>query len=174
MVGVYFLLVVVKLNGGSLENFDFGFEVIKKIVFDIKVYYMQVDQIIVMFECGEVDIVFWYQDRVVVVVVVGVLVVIVYLKEGVIGINVIMVILKGVVNLEGVYKYIDMLFLLEVQKCLVDVMYEGLVNIKVLLIGLVVEVLFLEIFKMFDFLDFEYVVVNVVDWCVCWQCEIIC
>ncbi|MTH66673.1 ABC transporter substrate-binding protein [Paracoccus shanxieyensis] len=170
--GVHFLLAAAKLNGGSLENLDPGFEAIKKIAPDIKAYYTQADQIIAMFERGEVDIAPWYQDRAAAAAAAGVPVAIAYPKEGAIGINVTMVIPKGAANPEGAYKYIDTLLSPEAQKCLADVMYEGPVNTKVSLTGPAAEALPPEIFKTLDFPDPEYVAANVADWRARWQREI--
>lgn len=170
--GVHFLLAAAKLHGGSLENLDPGFDAIKAIAPQVKAWYTQADQIIAMFERGEVDIAPWYQDRAAAAAAAGVPVAIAYPKEGAIGINVTMVIPKGAANPEGAYRYIDTVLSPEAQKCLADVMYEGPVNSKVALEGPAAAALPPGVFDKLDFPDPVYVAAHVADWRSRWQREV--
>src|SRR5260370_7286454 len=52
--GQQFLMAAARLNGGSVENIDPGFEAIKKLKPNIQMMYTQPDQIIPLFEPADI------------------------------------------------------------------------------------------------------------------------
>ena len=61
--GQQFLMAAARLNGGSVENIEPGFEAIKKLKPNIQMMYTQPDQIIPLFERGDIALAVWYTDR---------------------------------------------------------------------------------------------------------------
>jgi len=61
--GQQFLMAAARLNGGSVENIDPGFEAIKKLKPNVQMMYTQPDQIIPLFERGDIALAVWYTDR---------------------------------------------------------------------------------------------------------------
>ena len=84
--GQQFLMAAARLNGGSLENIDPGFEAIKKLKPNVQMMYTQPDQIIPLFERGDIALAVWYTDRTGAAAAKGVPVAAAYPKEGAIGI----------------------------------------------------------------------------------------
>ena len=84
--GQQFLMAAARLNGGSIENIDPGFEAIKKLKPNVQMMYTQPDQIIPLFERGDIAVAVWYTDRTGAAAAKGVPVAAAYPKEGAIGI----------------------------------------------------------------------------------------
>ena len=61
--GQQFLMAAARLNGGSIENIDPGFEAIKKLKPNVQMMYTQPDQLIPLFERGDIAVAVWYTDR---------------------------------------------------------------------------------------------------------------
>ncbi|WP_102224157.1 ABC transporter substrate-binding protein [Acidimangrovimonas sediminis] len=133
--GVDFLLAAARMNGGSIDDLAPGFKAIKAVSPHVSAYYTQADQLISMFERGEIDIAPWYPDRATVAAKSGLSVAVAYPKEGAVGIKVALVIPKGAQNVAGAEKYIDTVLSAPAQKCFADTMYEGSVNKTVKLTG---------------------------------------
>ena len=170
--GVHFLIAAALLNGGSIDNLDPGFEAIAKIAPEVKAYYTQADQIISMFERGEISIAPWYPDRAAAAGDAGVPVAIAYPKEGAVGIKVTMVIPEGAGNTDGAYAYIDNALSADVQKCFAENMYAGPVNKDVKLEGAAAKAVPPEMFGKLYFPDPEKIAANVGDWRQRWQREV--
>ncbi|WP_226629591.1 ABC transporter substrate-binding protein [Alloyangia pacifica] len=170
--GVHFLLAAARLNGGDIDNLDPGFEAIAKIAPDVQAYYTQADQLISMFERGEIAMAPWYTDRAASAAAGGVPVKIAYPTEGGIGINVTLIIPKGAANPEGAYGFIDTILSPEAQSCLAEKMYEGPVNPETKLEGAAAEAVPTEAYPTLYFPDPEVVAANVGDWRARWQREI--
>lgn len=170
--GVHFLLAAARLNGGDIDNLDPGFAAIAKIAPQVKAYYTQADQIISMFERGEISIAPWYPDRAAAAADAGVPVAVAYPKEGAIGIKVTMVIPKGAENTDGAYAYVDNALSAEVQKCFAENMYAGPVNTNVTLEGAAAKAVPPEMFGKLYFPDPTKIAANVADWRQRWQREI--
>ena len=170
--GVHFLIASARLNGGDIDNLDPGFEAIAAIAPDVNAYYTQADQLISMFERGEIAIAPWYQDRAASAAQDGVPVRIAYPEEGAIGIAVTMVIPKGAENPDGAYAFIDHALSPDAQACLAETMFEGPVNPAAELKGAALEAVPTEIFPQLYFPDPETVAANVADWRSRWQREI--
>ncbi|PJE36735.1 ABC transporter substrate-binding protein [Pseudooceanicola lipolyticus] len=170
--GVHFLIAAALLNGGDIDNLDPGFEAIAKIAPNVKAYYTQADQIISMFERGEISIAPWYPDRAASAADAGIPVAIAYPEEGAIGIKVTMVIPEGAANPDGAYAYVDGALSAEVQKCFAENMYAGPVNTNVTLDGAAANAVPPEMFGKLYFPDPEKIAANVGDWRARWQREI--
>jgi hypothetical protein len=84
--GQQFLMAAARLNGGSVENIDPGFEAIKRLKPNVQMMYTQPDQIIPLFERGDIAVAVWYTDRTGAAATKGVPVAAAYPKEGAIGI----------------------------------------------------------------------------------------
>ena len=84
--GQQFLMAAARLNGGSVENIDPGFEAIKKLKPNVQMMYTQPDQIIPLFERGDIALAVWYTDRTGAAALKGVPVAAAYPSEGAIGI----------------------------------------------------------------------------------------
>src|SRR4029077_14180879 len=84
--GQQFLMAAARLNGGSVENIDPGFEAIKKLRPNVQMMYTQPDQLIPLFERGDIAFAVWYTDRTGAAAAKGVPVAAAYPKEGAIGI----------------------------------------------------------------------------------------
>ena len=170
--GVHFLIAAARLNGGDIDNLDPGFEAIAKIAPDVQAYYTQADQLIGMFERGEIAMAPWYTDRAAAAAASGVPVKIAYPTEGGIGINVTLIIPKGAANPEGAYKFIDTILSPESQSCLAEKMYEGPVNPETKLEGAAAEAVPTAAYPTLYFPDPEKVAAGVGDWRARWQREI--
>ncbi|MER5172965.1 ABC transporter substrate-binding protein [Thioclava sp. GXIMD2076] len=170
--GVHFLIAAARMNGGSIDNLDPGFEAIAKLAPDVQAYYTQADQLIGMFERGEIAMAPWYSDRTASAAASGVPVKIAYPEEGGIGINVTLVIPKGAANPEGAYKFINEILSPEAQSCLAEKMYEGPVNPDTKLEGAAAEAVPTAVYPTLYFPDPEKVAANVGDWRARWQREI--
>ncbi len=62
--GLHFLLEAARIRGGSLENLDPGFAALKELRPHVVTFYTQADQIVSLFERGDVVIAPWYPDRI--------------------------------------------------------------------------------------------------------------
>lgn len=170
--GVHFLLAAARLNGGGIDNLDPGFAAIAKIAPTVKAYYTQADQLIGMFERGEIAIAPWYTDRATAAAASGVPVKIAYPKEGGIGINVTLIVPKGAANPEGAYAFINEVLSPAAQSCLAETMYEGPVNPETKLEGAAAEAVPTAAYPTLYFPDPEAVAAHVADWRARWQREI--
>lgn len=170
--GVHFLIAAARLHGGDIDNLDPGYSAIKAITPNVAAYYSQADQIISMFERGEVVLAPWYPDRAAAAADAGINVKVVYPTEGAIGIKVTLVIPKGAAQPELAYQFIDTVLSAEAQKCFAEKMYAGPVNATVTLEGKAAEAVPPAVFSTLYFPDPEVVAANVADWREKWQREI--
>ena len=129
--GQQFLMAAARLNGGSVENIDPGFEAIKKLKPNIQMMYTQPDQIIPLFERGDIALAVWYTDRVGAAAAKGVPVAAAYPREGGIGIVPTVSIPKGSQKKELAEKYIGVLLSPEGQLCYAQTQFAGPSNRKV-------------------------------------------
>ena len=120
-----------KLKGGTLENIDPGIEAIKPLAKGSAVLYTQADQLISLFERGEIAIAPWYPDRAGVAMDKGLSLAVAYPKEGAVGILPAVIIPKGTAKLELAHKFIDQVLSAEGQGCFSERAYIGAVNTKV-------------------------------------------
>jgi putative spermidine/putrescine transport system substrate-binding protein len=129
--GQHFLIAAARLNGGSLENMDPGFESIKKLKGNVVTYYSQADQIVSLIERGDIVIAPWYIDRVGAAAAKGIPVALSFPKEGAIGILPTVSIPQGAKNKALAERYIDVLLSPEGQKCYAEKQFAGPTNSKV-------------------------------------------
>jgi len=129
--GQQFLMAAARLNGGSLENIDPGFEAIKKLKPNVQMMYTQPDQIIPLFERGDITVAVWYTDRTGAAAAKGVPVAAAYPSEGAIGIVPTVAVPKASPKRELAQKYIDVLLAPEGQVCFAQSQFAGPTNRKV-------------------------------------------
>jgi putative spermidine/putrescine transport system substrate-binding protein len=129
--GRQFLIAAARLNGGSLDNVEPGFEAIKKLKPNIQMMYTQPDQIIPLFERGDIAIAVWYTDRTGAAAMKGVPVAAAYPKEGAIGIIPTVSVPKGSQKKDLAEKYISVLLSPEGQLCYAQTQFAGPSNKKV-------------------------------------------
>ncbi|MEZ5657832.1 MAG: ABC transporter substrate-binding protein [Burkholderiaceae bacterium] len=129
--GMHFLIAVNKMKGGTLENLDPGFAAIKALMPNVVMLYTQADQIVQLFERGEIAMAPWYPDRIGSAAAKGVPVAVAYPKEGAVGIQPTVSVPKGSKNKALAMKFIDVLLSSEGQKCFAERKFAGPVNTKV-------------------------------------------
>ncbi|MCX7384320.1 MAG: ABC transporter substrate-binding protein [Alphaproteobacteria bacterium] len=131
--GLQFLLALNKMKGGTLDNLDPGFEAIKPFAKGSTVLYTQADQLLSLFERGEIAIAVWYPDRAGAAMDKGLSLAVAYPKEGSVGILPVVQIPKGSKKVELAHKFIDTVLSAEGQKCFSERAYIGSVNKGVIL-----------------------------------------
>jgi len=129
--GQQFLMAAARINGGSVENIDPGFEAIKRLKPNVQMMYTQPDQIIPLFERGDILVAVWYTDRTGAAAAKGVPVAAVYPKEGAIGIVPTVSIPKASQKADLARKYITVLLSPEGQVCFAQSQFAGPNNRKV-------------------------------------------
>ncbi len=129
--GLHFLLAVNRMRGGTYDNMDPGFAALKSLVPNAVTLYTQADQIVALFQRGEIVIAPWYPDRAGSAIDAGVKVAVAYPKEGAVGIKPVMVIPKGASHPDLALKYIDTVLSEAGQSCFAEHKYAGPVNLKV-------------------------------------------
>lgn len=129
--GMHFLIAVNRMRGGSLDNQDAGLAAIKELMPNVVMLYTQADQIVQLFERGEIVMAPWYPDRIGSAADKGVPVAVAYPKEGAVGIQPTVSVPKGSKNKDLAMKYINVLLSAEGQKCFAEIKYAGPVNTKV-------------------------------------------
>lgn len=126
--GQQFLMAAARLNGGSIENIDPGFEAIKKLKPNVQMMYTQPDQLIPLFERGDIAVAVWYTDRTGAAAAKGVPVAAAYPKEGAIGIVPTVSVPKASPKKELAQKYIATLLSPEGQLCFAQSQFAGPTN----------------------------------------------
>lgn len=171
--GVHFLLAVNKMYGGTLDNVDPGFEAIKKIRDNVVMFYTQADQLVPLFQRGDITIAPWYPDRVGSAADSGVPVAVAYSKEGAVGIRPTIAIAKGTTHLDLALKYIDSDLGEASQKCFADNKYAGPVNKNVVLSVKAASILPSpeDVDKLW-FIDLDVIAAKRPEWTARWQREI--
>ncbi|UCE32491.1 MAG: ABC transporter substrate-binding protein [Burkholderiales bacterium] len=129
--GMHFLIAVNRMKGGSLDNQDAGLAAIKALMPNVVMLYTQADQIVQLFERGEIAMAPWYPDRAGSAADKGVPVAVAYPKEGAVGIQPTVSVPKGSKNKTLAMKFIDVLLSAEGQKCFAEKKYAGPVNTQV-------------------------------------------
>src|SRR5499433_4458826 len=126
--GQQFLMAAARLNGGSIEAIDPGFEAIKKLKSNVQMMYTQPDQIIPLFERGDIALAVWYTDRTGAAAAKGVPVAAAYPKEGAIGIVPTVAVPKASPKRDLAQKYIGALLSPEGQLCFAQSQFAGPTN----------------------------------------------
>lgn len=133
--GQHFLIAAARLNGGSVENIEPGFKALAALKPNVNVFYTQADQIVQLFERGDIEIAVWYPDRVGTAAAKGISVATAYPKEGAIGILPTVSIPEGSKHRDLGLKFIDVMLSPEAQTCFAQKQFAGPVNKKVKLEG---------------------------------------
>lgn len=131
--GWQFLAAVNAMEGGTLDNIDPGIAKIKPLAKSAVLLYTQADQVVSLFERGEIDIAVWYPDRAGVAMQKGLSLAVTYPKEGAVAIRPTISIPKGTQNIDLAHKFIDTVLDAENQKCFSERQYIGAVNRNVTL-----------------------------------------
>ncbi|TCR62310.1 ABC transporter substrate-binding protein [Bosea sp. BK604] len=129
--GLQYFLALNKAKGGTLENVDPGIEAIKPIAKGSAVLYTQADQLLALFERGEIVIAPWYPDRAGVAIDKGLSLAVAYPKEGAVGILPAVMIPKGTTKSDLAHKFVDQVLSAQGQGCFSERAYIGAVNSKV-------------------------------------------
>jgi len=129
--GMHFLIAVNKMKGGDFETQDAGFKAIEGLMPNVVMLYTQADQLVELFQRGEIVMAPWYPDRIGSAADKGVDVAVAYPKEGAVGIQPTVSVPKGSPNKALAMKFIDVLLSPEGQKCFAEKKYAGPVNTKV-------------------------------------------
>jgi putative spermidine/putrescine transport system substrate-binding protein len=131
--GWQFLAAVNKMAGGTNDDITPGIEKIKPLAKDAVLLYTQADQVVALFERGEIDIAVWYPDRAGVQTKNGLPLAAAYPAEGAVGIRPTISIPKGTKNEALALKFIDTLLDADNQKCFSERQFIGSVNKNVTL-----------------------------------------
>lgn len=170
--GWQFLLALNKIKGGTLENIDPGMEAIKPLAKGSSVLYTQADQLLALFERGEIAIAPWYPDRAGVAMDKGLSLAVAYPKEGAVGILPAVIIPKGA-KTDLAHKFVDQVLSAEGQKCFSERAYIGAVNTKVQLSDKLQKIVpFGDSLQKAWFVDPEVIAANTANWTRRWQREV--
>lgn len=172
--GWQFLAAVNKMEGGTLDNVTPGIEKIKPLAKDAVLLYTQADQVVSLFERGEIDIAVWYPDRAGVQAKNGLPLAAAYPKEGAVGIRPSIMIPKGTEQEELALKFIDTVLDAENQKCFSERQFIGSVNKNVTLSDEVSAMVPTgEAMNNMLFLDPNEMAAKLPDWTRRWQREVL-
>lgn len=171
--GWQLLLALNKIKGGTLENVDPGISAIRPLAKGSTVLYTQADQVVSLFERGEIVIAAWYPNNAAAAAAKGLSLAVAYPKEGAVGILPTMVIPKGTKKLDLAHKFVDQVLSAEGQKCFSERAIIGSVNTKVTLSDKVAKIVpYGETLKNTWFIDPEVVAKNIPTWTRRWQREV--
>lgn len=171
--GLHFLLAANRMKGGTLDDLDPGFAAIAAIKEAPVMYYTQADQLVSLFERGEIVIAPWYPDRIGSAADKGVPVAVAYPEEGAVGIQPTIAVPKGAKNKDLAMKYIDVVLSKEGQACFAEKKYAGPVNTEVELSERVAKVVpYGESYEKLWYPDTDKVAEKRPEWTRRWQREI--
>ena len=171
--GLQFFLALNRIKGGTLENVDPGVEAIKPLAKGSAVLYTQADQLLSLFERGEIAIAPWYPDRAGVAIDKGLSLAVAYPKEGAVGILPAVMIPKGTTKLDLAHQFIDQVLSADGQGCFSERAYIGAVNTKVKLSDKLQKIVpYGETLEKAWFIDPEVVAKNLPNWTRRWQREV--
>lgn len=131
--GWQFLAALNQMEGGTLDDITPGIEKIKPLAQSAVLLYSQADQVVALFERGEIDIAVWYPDRAGVAAAAGLPLAAAYPVEGAVGIRPTISIPKGTQQEELALKFVDTLLDADNQKCFSERQFIGSVNKNVTL-----------------------------------------
>ncbi|MFW6028034.1 MAG: ABC transporter substrate-binding protein [bacterium] len=126
--GQHFLIATARMNGGSLDDMDPGFEAIAELAPHSVTFYTQADQIVSLLERGDIVIAPWYIDRVGAAAANGVPVSLAFPSEGAVGILPTVSIPEGAPSPDLAHEYVDVLLSPEAQECFAESQYAGPTN----------------------------------------------
>jgi len=171
--GWQFLLALNRIKGGTLDDIDPGVAAIRPLAQGSTVLYTQADQVVALFERGEVAIAAWYPNNAAAAASRGLSLAVAYPKEGAVGILATMVIPKGAKKRELAYRFIDQVLSPEGQKCFSERAMIGPANITVQLSDKVAQIVpYGETLQDAWFVDPEIVARQMPLWTRRWQREV--
>ena len=171
--GVQTLLAVNRLKGGTLEDTGPGFAAMQALVPNAVTLYTQADQLLALFQRGDIVIAPWYPDRAGSAIDKGLSLAVAYPKEGAVGIRPVLVIPKGTPNAALALRYIDTVLSRAGQTCFTERQYAAPVNQSVKLTDKVARIVATgEDYKRLWFPDPHAVAAHLPDWIHRWQREV--
>jgi putative spermidine/putrescine transport system substrate-binding protein len=171
--GSQFLMAVNKMRGGTLENMDPGFAALKELAGSSVTFYTQADQLVSLFQRGDIVMAPWYPDRTGAQIDKGLDLAVAYPKEGAVGIKPVLVIPKGAPDLDLALKYVDQVLSTSGQSCFTAKQYAAPVNMKVSLSDKVKKIVATgDNYKNLYFPDPQVVASHLVEWTHRWQREV--
>ncbi len=172
--GWQFLAALNQMEGGTLDEIQPGINKIKPLAKSSMLLYTQADQVVSLFERGEIDIAVWYPDRAGIAAKNGLPLAAAYPKEGAVGIRPTISIPKGSKHEGLALKFIDTVLKAENQKCFSELQFIGSVNKKVELSeALATIVPGGEALEKLIFLDPNEMSKRLPDWTRRWQREVL-
>ncbi|WP_226935945.1 ABC transporter substrate-binding protein [Pseudogemmobacter faecipullorum] len=172
--GWQFVAAVNAMEGGALEDPAAALEKIGPLAKSAALLYTQADQVVALFERGEIDLAVWYPDRAGVAIKSGLPLAVAYPEEGAVGIRPTISIPKGAENAELAEKFVDIVLSAEAQKCFSEAQVIGPVNTKVVVEGEYASILpTAEQASRMLFLDPETMARLMPDWTRRWQREVL-
>jgi spermidine/putrescine-binding protein len=171
--GVQTLLAVNRMKGGTLDNMDPGLAAMKTIVPDAVTLYTQADQLLALFQRGDIVMAPWYPDRAGSAITKGYSLAVAYPKEGAVGIRPVLVIPKGTAQPALALRYIDTVLSRESQTCFTEKQYAAPVNQTVKLTDAVSKIVATgDDYKRLWFPDPQVVAAHLPEWIRRWQREV--
>jgi putative spermidine/putrescine transport system substrate-binding protein len=171
--GMQTLLAVNRMKGGTLDNMDPGFAAMKNLVPNAVTLYTQADQLLSLFQRGDIIIAPWYPDRAGNAIDKGLSLAVAYPKEGAVGIKPVLVIPKGTQHEALALRYIDTVLSRESQTCFTEKQYASPVNTQVHLTDKVAKLVASgENYKNLYFPDPQQVAAHLPEWTRRWQREV--
>ena len=171
--GVQTLLAVNRLKGGSLENMDPGLAAMKTLVPDAVTLYTQADQLLSLFQRGDIVMAPWYPDRAGSAIDKGLSLAVAYPKEGAVGIKPVLVVPKGTANPALALEYVNTVLSRDSQTCFTEKQYAAPVNQTVKLTDKVARIVATgDDYKRLWFPDPQVVASHLPDWIRRWQREV--
>jgi len=131
--GQQLLIAAARLHGGSIENIDPGVEAIKQLKPNVVTFWTQPDQVVALFERGDIVITPWYVDRIGAAAAKGLSVAVAFPKEGAIGSFPTTSIPVGSSNVKLAHEFINTAISPDAQRCFAEKQFGGPVNQKVTL-----------------------------------------
>lgn len=172
--GWQFLLAVNKMHGGTLDDITPGIKAIKPLAKRAVTLYTQADQLISLFQRGEIAMAPWYPDRAGSAADKGLPIKVAYPKEGAVGIRPTLVIPKGAKHPDLALKYIDEVLSKKGQECFAEKKYAGPVNLKAELSPKAAAIVpYGKTLQKLWFLDPEVTAKNLPKWMDQWQREVV-
>lgn len=171
--GSQFLMAVNKMRGGTLDNMDPGFAALKELAGNSVTFYTQADQLVSLFQRGDIVMAPWYPDRTGAQIDKGLDLAVAYPKEGAVGIKPVLAIPKGAPNPDLALKYVDAVLSEAGQGCFSARQYAAPVNMKVQLSDKVRKFVATgDAYKNLYFPDPLAVASHLVEWTHRWQREV--
>jgi putative spermidine/putrescine transport system substrate-binding protein len=171
--GVHLLLQLARLNGGSEDNVEPGFEALKKLAPNVVTLWTQGDQVGQLFQRGDAVIAVWYPDRAGAAQDKGVSVKMAYPKEGSVGLRSVLTIAAGTQKKTLAEQFIDATLSADAQKCFAEKGYLAPVNTKVQLSGKSAELLPSDVFSSLWYPDAAKSMAQRAKWTERWRREVV-